>query len=116
MIVKNFSAFANIITNIRPYQLTEWVQQHLVAVAQVFNKGHNVNYAFFMAFNNLMKNMELIRRIYGSLSGGYDNYECTRVEFTIAAQRISQLTPLEGNYEIPDLRLSLEQATRRYQT
>ena len=56
-------AFANIITNIRPYQLTEWVETHLAALAQVFNKGHNVNYAFFIAFHNLMKNMELVRKM-----------------------------------------------------
>ena len=36
-----------------------------------------------------------VRRIYQSLSGGYDNYECTKTEFMIAAQRISQLTPME---------------------
>ena len=88
-------AFANIITHLKPYQLTDWVEQHLVALAQVFNKGHNVNYAFFIAFHNLMQNMELVRRIYQSLSAGYDTYECTKVEFMIAAQRISQLTPLE---------------------
>ena len=44
---------------IRPYQLTSWTEEHLIALAQVFNKGHNVNFAFFQAFNNLMKNMEL---------------------------------------------------------
>ena len=44
---------------IRPYQLTGWTEEHLIALAQVFNKGHNVDYAFFNAFNNLMKNMEL---------------------------------------------------------
>ena len=66
-----------------------------MALAQVFNKGHNVNYAFFAAFHNLMKNMELVRRIYSSLSGRNPNYKCTKVEFMIAAQRISQLTPLE---------------------
>jgi len=89
------TAFFNIMKQIRPYQLTSWTEEHLIALAQVFNKGHNVNFAFFQAFNNLMKNMELVRRIYQSLSGGYDNYECTKTEFMIAAQRISQLTPME---------------------
>jgi len=37
----------------------------------------------------------VLRRIYTSLSNGYETYECTKVEFMIAAQRISQLTPLE---------------------
>ena len=80
---------------IRPYQLTEWTEEHLVALAQVFNKGHNVNYAFFEAFNNLMKNMELVRRIYSSLSGNSYSYRCTKTEFMKAAERISQMTPLE---------------------
>ena len=44
---------------IRPYELTGWTEEHLVALAQVFNKGHNVDYAFFNAFSNLMNNMEL---------------------------------------------------------
>ena len=56
---KYFSAFFNIMKQIRPYQLTSWTEEHLIALAQVFNKGHNVNFAFFQAFNNLMKNMEL---------------------------------------------------------
>ena len=55
------SAFFNIMKQIRPYQLTSWTEEHLIALAQVFNKGHNVNFAFFQAFNNLMKNMELGR-------------------------------------------------------
>merc|ERR1711892_599700 len=89
------AAFSNIMRQIRPYQLTDWTEEHLVALAQVFNKGHNVNYAFFEAFNNLMKNMELVRRIYQSLSGNTNSYKCTKTEFMVAAQRISQLTPLE---------------------
>lgn len=89
------TAFFNIMKQIRPYQLTSWTEEHLIALAQVFNKGHNVNFAFFQAFNNLMKNMELVRRIYQSLSGGYSTYECTKNEFMVAAQRISQLTPME---------------------
>ena len=89
------AAFSNIMRQIRPYQLTEWTEEHLVALAQVFNKGHNVNYAFFEAFNNLMKNMELVRRIYSSLSGNSYSYRCTKTEFMKAAERISQMTPLE---------------------
>ena len=42
-----------------------------------------------------MKNMELVRRIYQSLSGNSNYYCCTKTEFMLAAQRISQLTPLE---------------------
>jgi len=87
--------FSAIMTEIQPYQLTSWTTSHLTALAQVFNKGHNVNYAFFTAFQNLMKNMELVRRIYQSLSGRDRTYECTKVEFMIAAQRISQFTPME---------------------
>ena len=42
-----------------------------------------------------MSTLEKVRRIYQSLSGGNGNYKCTMAEFMIAAQRISQLTPLE---------------------
>ena len=47
---------------IRPYQLTEWTEEHLVALAQVFNKGHNVNYAFFEVSSilNLSREMKTI--------------------------------------------------------
>eukprot|EP00463_Aulacantha_scolymantha_P004495 TRINITY_DN5613_c0_g1_i1.p1 TRINITY_DN5613_c0_g1~~TRINITY_DN5613_c0_g1_i1.p1 ORF type:complete len:55 (+),score=4.61 TRINITY_DN5613_c0_g1_i1:310-474(+) len=44
------TAFFNIMKQIRPYQLTSWTEEHLIALAQVFNKGHNVNFAFFQAF------------------------------------------------------------------
>lgn len=48
-----------------------------------------------MAFNSLLNNMELVKKIYVTYTKGNINREVTKEEFLYAAQQMSQLTPLE---------------------
>lgn len=48
-----------------------------------------------MAFNSLLNNMELIKRVYLNATHGHRTYEVTKEEFLHSAQMMSQITPLE---------------------
>ncbi|KAK8384570.1 hypothetical protein O3P69_014268 [Scylla paramamosain] len=83
--------FKDIMLNIKSHLLTNPVQTNLVAAAT----GHKVSFPFFMAFNSLLTNMELCKRVYLNSSGGSRTQEVTREEFLHSAQMMSQITPLE---------------------
>lgn len=83
--------FNDIMLSIKSHLLTVPVQNNLVAVAT----GHKVSFPFFMAFNSLLTNMELCKRIYLNSSGGSRAQEVTKEEFLHSAQMMSQITPLE---------------------
>ncbi|XP_069961319.1 calcium-binding mitochondrial carrier protein Aralar1 isoform X1 [Cherax quadricarinatus] len=83
--------FNDIMLSIKSHLLTLPVQNNLVAVAT----GHKVSFPFFMAFNSLLTNMELCKRIYLNSSGGSRTNEVTKEEFLHSAQMMSQITPLE---------------------
>nr|XP_045619991.1 calcium-binding mitochondrial carrier protein Aralar1-like [Procambarus clarkii] len=83
--------FNDIMLSVKSHLLTVPVQNNLVAVAT----GHKVSFPFFMAFNSLLTNMELCKRIYLNASGGSRTQEITREEFLHSAQMMSQITPLE---------------------
>lgn len=48
-----------------------------------------------MAFNSLLNNMELIKRVYLNATNGHRTQEVTKEEFLHSAQMMSQITPLE---------------------
>lgn len=48
-----------------------------------------------MAFNSLLNNMELIKRVYLNASQGHRTVEVTKDQFLYSAQMMSQITPLE---------------------
>jgi solute carrier family 25 aspartate/glutamate transporter 12/13 len=48
-----------------------------------------------MAFNYLLNNMELVKRIYLNATGGSRNEPITKDELLQSSQIISQITPLE---------------------
>lgn len=83
--------FNDIMLNIKSHLLTLPVQNNLVAAAS----SHKVSFPFFMAFNSLLTNMELSKRIYLNASGGSRTQEVTKEEFLHSAQMMSQITPLE---------------------
>lgn len=83
--------FKDIMLNIKSHLLTHPVQTNLVAAAT----GHKVSFPFFIAFNSLLTNMELCKRVYLNSSGGSRTQEVTREEFLHSAQMMSQITPLE---------------------
>lgn len=82
--------FADIMLNVKSHLLSSDVRPNLVAVAD----GHRITFPFFMAFNSLLNNMELVKKIYLSYTKGNMNREVGRDEFLYAAQQMSEMTPL----------------------
>jgi solute carrier family 25 aspartate/glutamate transporter 12/13 len=57
-----------------------------------------ISFPFFMAFNSLLNNMELVKKIYLTCAHGSErNGEISKGEFLQQAQQFSQITPLEVN-------------------
>lgn len=57
--------------------------------------GRRVSFPYFIAFNSLLNNMELVKRIYLNVTNGHRNQEVTKEEFMHSAQVMSTMTPLE---------------------
>ncbi|KAF4518896.1 hypothetical protein B566_EDAN015288 [Ephemera danica] len=87
--------FQDIMVSIKSHLLTKEVRANLVAAAGGGYGGHRVSFPFFIAFNSLLNNMELIKRIYLNATNGNRNAEVTKEEFLQSAQLMSQITPLE---------------------
>ncbi|XP_012691870.1 calcium-binding mitochondrial carrier protein Aralar1 [Clupea harengus] len=86
--------FSDIMSTIRHHVLTPFVEENLVSVAGG-GTSHMVSFSFFNAFTSLLNNMELIRKIYSTLSGTNKNTEVTKGEFIQAANKFGQITPME---------------------
>ncbi|XP_015126251.1 calcium-binding mitochondrial carrier protein Aralar1 isoform X1 [Diachasma alloeum] len=86
--------FQDIMLNIKSHLLTKEVKDNLVAAVGT-SGGRKVSFPYFMAFNSLLNNMELIKRIYLNATGGHRYQEVTKEEFLHSAQMMSQITPLE---------------------
>lgn len=87
--------FQDIMVSIKSHLLTSQVKQNLIASAKSGDSGHRVSFPYFMAFNSLLNNMELIKRIYLNATNGNRHQEVTKEEFLHSAQMMSQITPLE---------------------
>ncbi|KAM5157905.1 electrogenic aspartate/glutamate antiporter SLC25A13, mitochondrial [Mantella aurantiaca] len=100
----NAMDFRDIMVTIRPHVLTPFVEQCLVAAAGG-TISHQVSFSYFNAFNSLLNNMELIRKIYSTLAGNKKDVEVTKEEFVLAAQRFGQVTPMEVDilFQLADL-------------
>ncbi|XP_058443145.1 calcium-binding mitochondrial carrier protein Aralar1 isoform X2 [Malaya genurostris] len=83
--------FQDIMVNVKKHLLTAEVKDNLVAVTE----GHRVSFPYFMAFNSLLNNMELIKRIYLNATNGSRTEPITKEELLQSAQTMSQITPLE---------------------
>lgn len=83
--------FQDIMLRVKKHLLTTEVKDNLVAVTE----GHRVSFPYFMAFNSLLNNMELIKRIYLNATTGTRNQPITKDEFLHSARVMSQITPLE---------------------
>lgn len=89
-------AFRDIMETIRPHLLTDFVKENLIGVSKTMGQ-QTISFTYFLAFNNLLKNMELVKRIYLNASGGNNTSEVTKEEFIVAAQRVSRITPIEAD-------------------
>ncbi|XP_063909682.1 calcium-binding mitochondrial carrier protein Aralar1 isoform X2 [Zophobas morio] len=87
--------FQYIMTNIKSHLLTKQVQSHLIEAAQGSQSGRRVSFPYFIAFNSLLNNMELAKRIYLNVTNGHRAQEVSKEEFMHSAQAMSQMTPLE---------------------
>ncbi|XP_017793980.1 PREDICTED: calcium-binding mitochondrial carrier protein Aralar1 isoform X3 [Habropoda laboriosa] len=87
--------FQDIMLSIKSHLLTKDVKDNLVAAASTGHSGRKVSFPYFMAFNSLLNNMELIKRIYLNATNGHRYEEVTKERFLHSAQMMSQITPLE---------------------
>ncbi|XP_040297692.1 calcium-binding mitochondrial carrier protein Aralar1 [Bufo bufo] len=96
--------FSDIMATIRSHMLTSFVEENLVSAAGG-TISHQVSFSYFNAFNSLLNNMELVRKIYSTLAGTKRDLEVTKEEFANAANKFGQITPLEVDilYQLSDL-------------
>ncbi|XP_015667350.1 calcium-binding mitochondrial carrier protein Aralar1 [Protobothrops mucrosquamatus] len=96
--------FSEIMVTIRPHMLTPFVEENLVSAAGG-SVSHQVSFSYFNAFNALLNNMELVRKIYSLLAGTRKDVEVTKEEFSQSAIKFGQVTPLEIDilYQLADL-------------
>ncbi|KAG8124928.1 putative Calcium-binding mitochondrial carrier protein [Naja naja] len=96
--------FSEIMVTIRPHMLTPFVEENLVSAAGG-SVSHQVSFSYFNAFNSLLNNMELVRKIYSLLAGTRKDVEVTKEEFSQSAIKFGQVTPLEIDilYQLSDL-------------
>lgn len=87
--------FQDIMVSVKAHLLTKKVQDNLVGVAAGGEGGSRVSFPFFMAFNSLLSNMDLVKRVYLNATSGSHTQEVTKDEFLYQAQMMSQITPLE---------------------
>ncbi|XP_040213690.1 calcium-binding mitochondrial carrier protein Aralar1 [Rana temporaria] len=96
--------FSDIMSTIRSHMLTPFVEENLVSAAGG-TISHQVSFSYFNAFNSLLNNMELIRKIYSTLAGTKRDLEVTKEEFTSSANKFGQISPLEIDilFQLSDL-------------
>ncbi|KAI5107193.1 calcium-binding mitochondrial carrier protein Aralar1 [Silurus meridionalis] len=86
--------FSDIMSTIRHHMLTPFVEENLVSVVGG-GTTHMVSFSFFNAFNSLLNNMEIIRKIYSTLAGTRKDTLVTKEEFVHAVNKFGQITPME---------------------
>ncbi|KAK3569299.1 hypothetical protein QTP86_026549, partial [Hemibagrus guttatus] len=86
--------FSDIMSTIRHHVLTPFVEENLVSVVGG-GTTHLVSFSFFNAFNSLLNNMEIIRKIYSTTAGTRKDTLVTKEEFVNAANKFGQITPME---------------------
>ncbi|CAJ1079381.1 calcium-binding mitochondrial carrier protein Aralar1 isoform X1 [Xyrichtys novacula] len=86
--------FSDIMATIRHHMLTPFVEENLVSAAGG-STSHMVSFSYFNAFNALLNNMELVRKVYSTLAGTYRDTLVTKEEFVHAANKFGQITPME---------------------
>lgn len=86
--------FSDIMATIRHHMLTKFVEENLVSAAGG-STSHMVSFSYFNAFNALLNNMELVRKIYSTLAGTQRDTLVTKEEFVHVSNKFGQVTPME---------------------
>ncbi|CAG0904280.1 unnamed protein product [Cyprideis torosa] len=106
--------FQQIIKNIKGHLLTSLVEEHLVASAELGNGSPRVSYPYFTAFISLLKNMELMKKIFLACSHGNRQAAMTRDALLRCSQTMSEVTPLEVNILFQFVALSRNSSQLKY--
>ncbi|CAG9559559.1 unnamed protein product [Danaus chrysippus] len=89
------SDFRDIMVSVKNHLLTKDMKNKVI-MASGFPQGERkISFPYYMAFNSLLNNMELIKRVYLNATNGHRTQEVTKEEFLHSAQMMSQITPLE---------------------
>nr|XP_032513150.1 calcium-binding mitochondrial carrier protein Aralar1 isoform X4 [Danaus plexippus plexippus] len=87
--------FRDIMVSVKNHLLTKDMKNKVI-MASGFPQGERkISFPYYMAFNSLLNNMELIKRVYLNATNGHRTQEVTKEEFLHSAQMMSQITPLE---------------------
>lgn len=90
--------FKKLMSEIRPHRLSPFVSENLIEFA--FLDGvPRITYSVFASVNNLLDNIELVKKVFDRMSGFQtnvdSNYAVSEAQFLQEALRTSPLTPLE---------------------
>lgn len=87
--------FKEIITTINKHMLTPEVESRIIEVTSKSSALRKVSFQKYIAFNSMLENIELLKRIYLNYTKGNRNQALTKEEFMFSAQAMSKVTPLE---------------------
>ncbi|XP_076858894.1 electrogenic aspartate/glutamate antiporter SLC25A12, mitochondrial-like [Brachyhypopomus gauderio] len=86
--------FGDIMATIRHHMITPFVEENLVSVVGG-GTSRTVSFSYFSAFNSLLNNMELVRKVYATIAGTHKDVLVTKEEFVNAANKFGRITPME---------------------
>ncbi|KAJ2952186.1 hypothetical protein O0L34_g4466 [Tuta absoluta] len=87
--------FKNIMMSVKNHLLTNELKNKVISASGFPQGERKISFPYYMAFNSLLNNMELIKRVYLNATSGSRTQEVTKEEFLHSAQMMSQITPLE---------------------
>lgn len=89
--------FRNIMMSVKSHLLTKDLKSKVITASGFPQGERKISFPYYMAFNSLLNNMELIKRVYLNATNrtGHRTQEVTKEEFLHSAQMMSQITPLE---------------------
>lgn len=89
------SNFITILTQLKSHLLSPFVKENLANLVTNSTNQQVVTYSYFTAFIYLLKNIELIKKIYLTCAENNHEKEVTQGQFLREAQQFSQVTPYE---------------------
>ncbi|GBP18853.1 Calcium-binding mitochondrial carrier protein Aralar1 [Eumeta japonica] len=87
--------FKDIMLSVKSHLLTKELKTKVINTTSFPQGTRMISFPYYMAFNSLLNNMELIKRVYLNATHGSRTQEVTKEEFLHSAQMMSQITPLE---------------------
>ncbi|KAF9797029.1 hypothetical protein SFRURICE_006904 [Spodoptera frugiperda] len=87
--------FRDIMLSVKKHLLTKELNSKVINASGFPHGERKISFPYYMAFNSLLNNMELIKRVYLNATNGTRTQEVTKEEFLHSAQMMSQITPLE---------------------